>query len=82
MSEQTAYLLRTGTPKYRYELLLKKYPNIEQQVTQNHIASYLGISRETLSRIRRKKLKCVNRDTITAKYIHKKLPISEGLIRL
>ncbi|MBT2563765.1 Crp/Fnr family transcriptional regulator [Pedobacter sp. ISL-68] len=58
-SEQRAYLLRTATSEYRYELLLKKHPNIEQQITQNHIASYLGISRETLSRIRRKKLKRV-----------------------
>jgi CRP-like cAMP-binding protein len=59
MSEQATYLLRTGTPQYRYELLIKRYPNIEQQITQNHIASYLDISHETLSRIRRKKLKCV-----------------------
>ena len=59
LSEQRAFLLRTATAQYRYELLLKNHPNIEQQITQNHIASYLGISRETLSRIRRKKLKCV-----------------------
>jgi CRP-like cAMP-binding protein len=60
MSEQTAFLLRTSTSEHRYELLLQQHPKIEQHITQNHIASYLGISRETLSRIRRKKLKCVS----------------------
>ena len=37
----------------RYTALLSRYPNIEQQVSQSHIASYLGISRETLNRIKR-----------------------------
>lgn len=57
LSEERAIFLRTQTPEHRYDLLLKTHPEIEQQTTQQNIASYLGISRETLSRIRRKKLK-------------------------
>jgi predicted transcriptional regulator len=39
--------------KERYEQLLKEQPHILQRVSLGHIASYLGISAETLSRIRR-----------------------------
>jgi len=56
MSEERAIFLRTQTPKLRYEKLLEYYPDIEQQTSQINIASYLGISRETLSRIKREKL--------------------------
>jgi len=56
LSEERAIFLRTQSPEIRYDLLLEQHPEIEQQTTQNNIASYLGISRETLSRIRRKKL--------------------------
>lgn len=56
MSEERAIFLRTHTPYLRYDLLLEQHPDIDQKTSQNNIASYLGISRETLSRIRRKKL--------------------------
>jgi len=36
--------------KKRYELLLKQYPHLFQRVPKSIIASYLGVSRETLSR--------------------------------
>jgi len=36
----------------RYHLLLNTFPAIEQLVTQRHIASYLGIKPESLSRIK------------------------------
>jgi len=36
----------------RYINLLRQYPEIEQWTTQGHIASYLGISRETLNRLK------------------------------
>jgi CRP-like cAMP-binding protein len=36
----------------RYENLLKDYPSILQLVSTKHIASYLGVSRETLSRMK------------------------------
>ena len=41
-------------PTERYLQMLKKYPNIINQVPQLHIASFLGIKPETLSRIRKK----------------------------
>jgi len=43
------------TPKERYEDLIDSYPNVCQRVTQYHIASYLGISPQHLSRIRGQK---------------------------
>lgn len=38
--------------KERYDLLTTKYPEILQRVSLGIVASYLGISQETLSRIR------------------------------
>lgn len=38
----------------KYSSLLYYYPDIEQHVNLGHIASFLGISQETLSRIRKK----------------------------
>ena len=46
------FLFMTATK--RYEQLLSLYPDIEQRVNLGYIASYLGISQETLSRIRNK----------------------------
>ena len=37
--------------KYRYEELLKLYPELYNIVPKNLIAAYLGVSRETLSRM-------------------------------
>ena len=41
------------TAMERYEQLLTNTPHILERVTLGHIASYLGISQETLSRIRK-----------------------------
>jgi len=41
----------------RYDLFLKQYPDIEQYTRNYHIASYLGITQESLSRIRVEKAK-------------------------
>lgn len=41
----------------RYLMFKAIYGHIEQRISQQHIASYLGISRETLSRIRAQLLK-------------------------
>jgi len=38
--------------KEKYEHLLQRYPGITQRVSLGHIASYLGMSQETLSRVR------------------------------
>jgi CRP/FNR family transcriptional regulator, anaerobic regulatory protein len=39
----------------RYKSLIKEYPSILQRAPLGHIASYLGITQETLSRIRSNK---------------------------
>jgi len=41
----------------RYDLFLEEYPNVEQHTRNYHIASYLGITQESLSRIRVEKAK-------------------------
>ena len=41
--------------KKRYDLLLSFFPDVELRIKLGHIASFLGVSQETLSRIRRNK---------------------------
>ena len=43
------------TPKQRYDMLLKERPDIIQRVPQHYIASYLGITPVSLSRIRNRR---------------------------
>ncbi|MGE0076432.1 MAG: Crp/Fnr family transcriptional regulator [Bacteroidales bacterium] len=43
------------TPQERYEDLVKNYPEIIKRVPQHYIASYLGITSVSLSRIRNRK---------------------------
>ena len=45
------------TAAERYDLFLEQYPDIEQFTRNYHIASYLGITQESLSRIRVEKNK-------------------------
>jgi len=52
-NEIQANELRMLSAKERYENLLKRNPKLFQRVSLGHIASYLGISQETLSRIRK-----------------------------
>ncbi|WP_299890052.1 hypothetical protein [uncultured Lacinutrix sp.] len=47
-TEQLLFL----APKDRYLLLLKEQPNFFQKYALKHIASYLGITPQSLSRIR------------------------------
>jgi CRP-like cAMP-binding protein len=54
-SEKRGILLRTKSPKERYNLLLKTFPNILQKASLGQISTYLGITPETLSRVRGKK---------------------------
>lgn len=44
-----------NTPQQRYEELLQEYPHIIQRVPQHYIASYLGITPVSLSRIRNRR---------------------------
>lgn len=50
-SQQRILSLLTSNAKERYEQLLKQYPALFQRVPKNQLASYLGVSRETLSRL-------------------------------
>jgi len=46
----------SGTAEDRYETFIKSYPDVFNRVPLRMIASYLGLTRETLSRIRAKQL--------------------------
>ena len=54
-NEIQANELRMLSAKERYQNLLERNPQLFQRVSLGHIASYLGISQETLSRIRKQK---------------------------
>lgn len=43
--------LLTDSPKSRYELFISSYPALVQRISKTVLAQYLGVSRETLSRI-------------------------------
>ena len=45
------------TASERYDLFVEQYPAIEQYTHNYHIASYLGVTQESLSRIRVEKVK-------------------------
>jgi CRP-like cAMP-binding protein len=47
----------TASAQQKYQNLLHKFNDIELRVSQKHIASYLGITPESLSRIKRKTYK-------------------------
>ena len=49
---QAAYI--TDTPEQRYEHLLKNQPTLLQRVPQYLLASYIGVTPESLSRIRKR----------------------------
>jgi CRP-like cAMP-binding protein len=53
--QQRVVYLQFATAKERYHFLLKEYPKIELHIPLGDIASYIGITQETLSRIRAKK---------------------------
>lgn len=44
------------SPRERYQLFLKRSPQLVNKVPQKYIASYLGITPETYSRLRKQKL--------------------------
>lgn len=52
--EERLASLQFATAKERYDQLLARYPEIIRKAQLSHIASYLGITLETLSRIRAK----------------------------
>lgn len=56
-AEEINKLLRLTSPVERYKQLLHLYPKVDLYISQTIIASYIGISRETLNRIRRKTIR-------------------------
>lgn len=50
---ETSFLL--DSPAVRYQNMLDEYPGHIQRIPQKHIATYLGIKPETLSRIRKQR---------------------------
>ncbi|HVK97184.1 MAG TPA: Crp/Fnr family transcriptional regulator [Flavisolibacter sp.] len=55
LAEQRTRLLRKHTAEEKYRLFLQQHPELLQRVPLHYIATYLGMSEETLSRIRSKK---------------------------
>lgn len=53
--EEQATLFRLYSPAERYQYLVAHRPQMLQRVSLSQLSSYLGISRETLSRIRKKR---------------------------
>jgi CRP-like cAMP-binding protein len=44
----------TETPEVRYERFLKIHADLQQRISQYHIASYVGVKPQSLSRIRKR----------------------------
>jgi CRP-like cAMP-binding protein len=55
LSEQRAYRLRTQSAQERYQQLLDEAPEIVARVPLKHLASFVGLTPETVSRIRAKR---------------------------
>jgi CRP-like cAMP-binding protein len=49
--QQRILSLLTSQAKERYEHFLKQYPSLVQRVPKALLASYLGVTRQTLSRL-------------------------------
>lgn len=54
-NEQRLTSLQFATAQEKYDELVQHFPHLLQRVALGHIASYLGITPETLSRIRSRK---------------------------
>lgn len=54
-SEEHSKLFKIYTPTERYRYIEKHNPQLLQRISLSQMASYLGVTRETLSRIRGKK---------------------------
>jgi hypothetical protein len=46
--------LYAETPELRYERFLKNHADLQQRISQYHIASFVGVKPQSLSRIRKR----------------------------
>jgi len=53
-NQERLYLLRKQTAEERYTYFINRYPSLLQRVPLKYIAAYLGLTLETISRIRNK----------------------------
>ncbi len=54
-SQKSFFSFLKNTPQQRYQELIQEHPEIIQRVPQHYIASYLGITSVSLSRIRNRR---------------------------
>lgn len=54
-SQKTFYSYLKNNPQQRYQELIEEHPHIIQRIPQHYIASYLGITSVSLSRIRNRR---------------------------
>ncbi len=54
LAEQRTQILRKHTAEEKYKFFLDNHPTLLQRVALKHIATYLGMNEETLSRVRSK----------------------------
>jgi CRP-like cAMP-binding protein len=54
LAEQRTQMLRKHTAEEKYKFFITNHPTLLQRVALKHIATYLGMSEETLSRVRSK----------------------------
>lgn len=54
-SQKIFFSFLKNTPRQRYQELMEKQPKIIQRIPQHYIASYLGVTPVSLSRIRHRK---------------------------
>ncbi|MEL6592460.1 MAG: Crp/Fnr family transcriptional regulator, partial [Bacteroidota bacterium] len=50
--ERRLFLIQTHTASEKYRLIMEQQPHLIQLIPNKFLASYLGVTRETLSRIR------------------------------
>jgi CRP-like cAMP-binding protein len=53
-AERRAYVVRLSSAEEKYLFFLEHYPHLANRIQLKYIASFLGITMETLSRVRRK----------------------------
>lgn len=55
-NQERTFQALTTTPEERYEQFVRKYPTLMERIPLYHIAAYLGITPEALSRIRARRV--------------------------